>query len=364
MSQPSPFFGLARASGAGLRSYGDLELPDRFSPPQSEYAQARGAAVLFDFSFRAGLSFVGADRRDFLHNLLSNDIRSLQPGAGCYATLLTQQSKVVSDAYVFCSADSFRLDVDALIKDRAREHLERFLVADDVEIEDLGGREAVLGVFGPRAADVLQAAGAEPPAGELEHAEIRLADVRAWVARVDWTGDGGFEVAVARSDAETAWRALVLAGGPTGLVPAGMDTLDVLRLEAGIPWPGVDFDETHLVLEAGLERGINFQKGCYLGQEVVERASSRGHVNRRLVGLRLGEGSTPRRGARILYEGRECGSVTSASWSPHLQAPIAFGYVRREVKEPGNRLELEAAGQIVPAEVVALPFYSATVKSG
>jgi glycine cleavage system T protein len=348
---------LARAAGATLRRYGDLELPDGFSPPESEYAAARGAAALFDFSFRSALGFVGADRQEFLHNLLSNDIRSLRPGAGCYATLLTQQSRIVSDAYVFCAANRFRLDVDALWKDRARDHLQKFLVAEDVEIEDLGGREAVLGVFGPRAADVLREAGAEPPAGELEHGELRLADLRTWVARVDWTGDGGFEVVVERQDAEAAWRALTLAGCRVGLVPAGMAALDVLRLEAGIPWPGIDFDETHLVLEAGLERGINFRKGCYLGQEVVERTSSRGHVNRRLVGLRVEAESAPRRGARILDEERECGHVTSAAWSPHLQAPVALGYVRREVKEPGNRLRLEVAEGVVPAEVVALPFY-------
>lgn len=356
----SPFALLARAAGATPRSYGPLELPEHFGPADVEYARARGAAALFDFSFRAGLRFVGSDRQAFLHNLLSNDVQGLQPGTGCYATLLTQQSRVVCDAYVFCTADALRLDVDALLKDRAREHLEKFLVADDVEIEDRSGAEAVLGVFGPRSVEVLRAAGAEPPAPEFGHGETGLDGLRAWAARVDWTGDGGFEIVVPRADAEAAWRTLARAGESVGLVPAGMATLDALRLEAGIPWPGVDFDESHLVLEAGLERGINFRKGCYLGQEVVERASSRGHVNRRLVGLRLYGGPVPARGASIRHDGTECGRVTSAAWSPHLRTPIALGYVRREVREPGSRLEVELAEGVAPAEVASLPFYRRT----
>lgn len=357
MSSPSPFAELARARGATLRSRAGLELPESFSPLESEYAAARGAAALFDLSFRSGLRFTGADRQTFLHNILSNDVVSLRPGGGCYATLLTQQSKVVSDGYVFCREDSLRLDLDRGRKDRAREHLEKFLIADDVEIDDTTEGDAVLGVFGPRSAAVLGAVGAAAPAAELEHVDTRVGDVVAWVARVDWTGDPGFELVVARSDAEPTWRSLLSAGDPLGLVPAGMAALDVLRLEAGIPWPGVDFDESHLVLEAGLERGISFTKGCYLGQEVVERASSRGHVNRRLVGLRIEGEATPPAGSRLLQRGAECGRITSAVFSPQSRSPIALGYVRRDVQEPGNRLDVEFDGLTARAEVAPLPFY-------
>jgi len=164
-------------------------------------------------------------------------------------------------------------------------------------------------------------------------------------------------VSVARADGPAVWQALLGAGAPLGLRPAGMAAAEILRLEAGIPYPDVDFDETHLVLEAGLERGISFRKGCYLGQEIVERASARGHVNRRLVGLRIHGDRVPARGARILKGGAETGRITSAAFSPHLRAPIALGYVRRDAISAGSRVEVEISGTTVVAEVAALPFY-------
>jgi len=309
------------------------------------YEASRGAAALCDFDFRASLVFTGPDRTTFLHNLLSNDVQSLRPGTGCYTTLLTQQSKVVCDANVFCSEDFLRFDVDRALKDRAREHLEKFLVADEVEIDDPSEREAVLGVLGPRAADALRAVGAEAPPGDREHRDVEIGGVPAWIARVDWSVDPGFEIIVARGDVVRVRAAL-------GLPTAERGDLEILRLEAGIPWPGVDFDESRLVLEAALERGIHFKKGCYLGQEVVERASARGHVNRRLVGLSLEGDRAPLRGARIVRGNDDVGEVTSAVFSPALARAIALGYVRREVMEPGNRLTID--GGI--AEVVRLPF--------
>ena len=357
MSMPSPFADSLRSRGATFARYGALELPERVSTTTEEYAHARASAALFDFSFRAGLRFVGADRQTFLHNLLSNDILALKPGAGCYTTLLTQQSKVVCDAYAFCLADCIRLDVDAAFQGRAREHLEKFLIADEVEIEDPAASEAILGILGPRSSEVLRAAGAEAPGGELEHRDVRIGGGPGWVARIDCSGDPGFELVVPRAGAEAAWQALLAAGEPLGLVPAGMSAFDVLRLEAGIPWPGVDFDETCLVLEAGLERGINFRKGCYLGQEVVERASARGHVNRRLVGLHIDGDAVPERRARLCHQDRDCGHVTSAAWSPRVGAALALGYVRREFQAAGTSLQVEVAGALRPAQVVTLPFY-------
>jgi folate-binding protein YgfZ len=318
-----------------------------------EYEGSRRAAGLFDFDFRAALVFTGPDRATFLHNMLSNDLLALRPGTGCYATLLTQQSKIVSDAYVFAGDDWIRLDVDRALKERARDHLEKFLVADEVEIEDPSERESALGILGPRAGDVLRALGAEPPSGTLAHGEVSIAGRRAWITCIDWSGDGGFQVVAPRAELGAIRDAVLSVGRSHDLVAASRETLDVLRLEAGIPWPGVDFDESHLVLEAGLERGISFSKGCYLGQEVVERASSRGHVNRRLVGLRLEAGAVPSRGARITKDAVDVGELRSAALSPALDRPIALGYVRREAMVPGTRLAIDGRA----AEIAPLPFH-------
>jgi glycine cleavage system T protein len=354
----SPFADLERARGAVFHDYGGLTLVETYSDPLTECAAVRTGAGVFDRSYRAALRFTGQDRVTFLHNLLSNDIAALGPGTGCYATLLTRESKVVADANVFCMEDSVRLDLDVRVKDRARAHLEEFLVADDVEIEDRTELDTSVGVHGPRSSEIVRAAlAADVPRVAFEHVSGTIGGATVLVARVDWTGDPGFEVTVARAAGPAVWQTLLAAGAPLGVGPVGMAAAEILRLEAGIPYPGVDFDERYLVLEAGLERGISFRKGCYLGQEIVERASARGHVNRRLVGLRILGDQAPARGARIFREGVETGRITSSAFSPNLRAPIALGYVRRDAAAAGSRVEVEISGTTVAAEVVALPFF-------
>lgn len=354
----SPFAEFGRARGAVFHDYGGIELVEAYGDPLKECRQARASAGLFDLSFRTGLRFTGADRATFLHNLLSNDIASLRPGTGCYATLLTRESRVVADANVLCMEDSLRLDVDARVKDRARAHLEKFLVADEVEIEDRAGIETTLGIQGPRAAEILRGlVDADVPATELAHVSAKIGDVPVVVASVRWTGDSGYELIVRTSDAAGVWQAVLAAGAPMGLQGVGMAAFEILRIEAGIPYVGIDFDESHLVLEAGLERGLDFHKGCYLGQEIVERASARGQVNKRLVGLRIEGTVTPPKGAHIYKDGTKVGSITGAVFSPHLRMPIAFGYVRREAVPLGTRLEIEVSGTNAAAEVTGLPFY-------
>jgi folate-binding protein YgfZ len=325
---------------------------------RSEYDAARTAAGLFELD-RAGLVFTGADRATFLHNMLSNDVLALRPGTGCYATLLTRESKVVADANVLCMEESIRLDLDVRVADRARQHLERFLVADDVEIENRAGAEISLGVHGPRSAQVMEAAapGQPLPHNELDHLPATIAAAAAVIVRSHWTGEIGFDLIVPSSQAAAVSQALLRAGEPLGLRRGGCAAADVLRLEAGIPRVGVDFDESNLVLEVGLERGIHFRKGCYLGQEIVERASARGHVNKRLVGLRIAAAGAPRRDDRILRSGSEIGRITSAAFSPHLQKPIALGYVKRDASDPGTRVDIATSAGVVSGEVVELPFY-------
>jgi folate-binding protein YgfZ len=355
----SPFSDLAFARGAVMRSYEGVELAEWFTDPRAEAMATRLGAGLFDRTLCIGLRFTGPDRATFLHNLLSNDIVALRPGTGCYATLLTRESKVVADADVLCLDDAIRLELDRRVKDKARAHLERFLVADDVEIEDRSEEEASLGIHGPRAPEILETAlpGCDLPRQELEHRPAMIAGTTLLVVRNDWTGDPGFDVVMGRADAPRVSEALLTVGEARGLLPVGMAAAEILRLEAGRPRVSVDFDETRLVLEAALERGIHFSKGCYLGQEIVERASARGHVNKRLVGLRIDGKVPPLPDARIVAGGSEIGRVTSAAFSPHLDTAIALGYVKRAFTDPETPVSVEISGGSTPAVVAALPFY-------
>lgn len=340
-----------------MRSYGGFELPERFAAPATEVEVARGTAALFDLSFRGCLRFTGSDRVAFLHNMTSNDVRALLPGQGCRVTILTQQSRVVAEGHVLCAADALLLEIDLRAKTRVRAHLERYLVADDVEIDDASDAGAMLGVAGPRAVDVVRRAiGGEPPAGDVAHSTAAVAGAPVRVVRLSWSGDDGFAVLAPRESAETVWRAVAEAGASFGARPAGMLAFDVLRVEAGIPWVGVDVDDSTLVLESGLERGVSFQKGCYLGQEVVERQSARGHVNRRLVGLRFESDAVPRAGAAVRAADSDVGRVTSAVFSPTLGRAIALAMLKRPAFEPATAIEVDHAPEPLRGEVVALPF--------
>ncbi|MEA2624963.1 MAG: hypothetical protein QOD06_1008 [Candidatus Binatota bacterium] len=357
MSEPSPFRDLEAAAGAVFRSDRGIELPEQFGDPRAEYDAARTAAGLFDLSFRARVAATGPDRATFLHALTTNDVLALRPGTGCWSSLLTEQSKVVTDLRIFCREDDLLLDLDRRFVEAARAHLEKYLIADEVELEDRGD-DAILGLQGPRAAEVLARLVADVPplAAELDHATVSWNGRWLHVARADWTVGGGFVLACPREGGAELWQALRDAGEPVGLGLAGTIVLDVLRLEAGVPCPGIDFDDSHLALEASLEPSISFTKGCYLGQETVERVSSRGHVNRRRVGLRIDSDQPPARGTPLHKDGAEVGRLTSAAFSPALGSSIGFGYVKKEAMEPGTRLEIGVRAGGISSEVARLPF--------
>jgi len=239
--------------------------------------------------------------------------------------------------------------------------LSRFIIADDVELEDLSATHTTLALQGPLASQVLVAAGVTASlAKEFQHQEGTIAGAPVILVRVSDTGEDGYEIFVAREQAELIWQTLWQAGEPLGLRPVGQAALNSLRIEAGIPWYGVDMDERRIVLEVGLEQAISFKKGCYLGQEVVERASARGHVNRKLSGLIIQSGDSsdtlPAQDDKLFHGEQEVGWITSAARSPRLGRTIALGYVRREHLTPGTRLRIDRQGTPMIAEVTTLPF--------
>jgi folate-binding protein YgfZ len=319
----------------------------------SGYAALHSGAGLIDRSGAGRILLTGADRRTYLQGLLTNDIAALTPGTGCYAAMLTAQGRMMTDMRVLELGDGVLLDVPLAVTTAIRDHLDRFIFSEDVQVEDVTAARAEVGIHGPGALDVLVKAGTEgaPPSSLFQSTRIRLAGVDAVLVRSDDAGVLGYGVIVDAANAESVAAALLAAGA---VRVSGADA-EAVRIESGRPRFGVDMDTDTIPLEAGLEeRAISRSKGCYVGQEVIVRVQDRGHgrVAKRLVGLRFeAAAAVPVAGARIVSGEREIGRVTSATWSPALARPIALGYVHRDFVEPGTPVTVDGA----TAAVTGLP---------
>jgi folate-binding protein YgfZ len=330
-------------------------------------AATRGAAALFDMRDRGLIEVRGGDRVRWLDGMISGDVPALEAegsGSGCYATLLTNRGAIIADLHVARWDETFWLECARGAVARVRETLERYVIADDVELSDRSDDHFVLGLEGPEAATILAAAAGEhaaPPAAD-RWAAVRIGDCEVVVGAFGWSGEPAFQLRLAPDDRATVEAALD-ASAPGGVLVRGdRDALEVLRVEAGIPALGAELDEDVLPPEARLERAVSTTKGCYVGQEIVARLRSRGQVNHLLVGFRLdvpaAGGAPPAVGTRVSVGGRPTGELTSVVRSPG-EGWIALGYVRREHAEPGTRVELESAR----AEVAALPFVAPAAAS-
>jgi len=342
------------AAGAALGAFNGVTVPLRFGGREREWRAVRESSGVIVPAHRASIVARGDDRISFLQGMLSNDVKALPVGAGLHAAFLTQTGKVVSDLRVFVDETVVLLDLLAWRAAPFKEALERFIVADDVELETSATMTPLIGVEGPQAAQVIGRLVGEPP----PRAE-RLA-----LHRAHFQGDPLFVLSASENDhtgyllcGSAALAApLFAAACAAGAVPVGLEALNVLRVEAGIPWSGIDMDEDVLLMETGLERAVSFTKGCYLGQEVVERIAARGHVNRKLCGLLVEGGTVPPRGSLVSDGEREVGHITSGVRSVALDRVIALGYVHRNRLEPGNRLKIQAGDELVAATVTTLPF--------
>jgi folate-binding protein YgfZ len=321
------------------------------------YAAARRRAASVDRSDRGRIVVSGADRRSYLHGLLTNDITALGAGQGCYAAYLTAQGRMIADLHVYELGDVVLLTMAGSVKDTVMAKLDHFIFAEDVQLGDVTATFAQIAVIGPDAsrpaAQVVS--GVTPQALDAlpEHGNLRaqFAGGAAIVVRVSDTGEPGFDIFVERPRAPELETALAA----NGVAPLDEATADAIRIESGIAAFGRDMDEDTIPLEAGIEsRAISFTKGCYVGQEVIIRVLHRGHgrVARRLVGIAFDGTSVPAPGAAIHGGDREVGRVTSSTHSPALQRPIALGYVQRDFVEPGTSVSAGGAA----GTVVALPF--------
>jgi aminomethyltransferase len=328
----------------------------------AEHAALHKTAGVVDLSFRSRICLTGADRVRFLHGQVTNDVKKLRVGEGCYAAITTAKGKMESDLNIFALADELLLDFEPGLTEKISARLEKFIVADDVQIVDAAPHYGLLSVQGPKAADVVHAIGlfAEIPTQQLSSLKISDATLgEIYLANNPRLGTSGFDLFIPDNSLGAVADKLIAAAKQIGGCAVGWTAFETARIEAGVPRFSADMDETNIPLECGIEsRAIVYNKGCYIGQEVINRIHSVGHVTRELRALRLATDleSLPKKGDKLFHAGKEVGYVTSAVKSPAFNAHIALGYVRREANQIGNELTLRTATGESPAKIVELPF--------
>ena len=306
---------------------------------RAEFQALLSGCGVYDLSSRSKIKLAGSDRVRWLNGMVTNNIRDLAPNRGVYCFLLNAQGRIQADFYAYNLGDSLLVDTDARQRDTVLAHFEKFIIMDDVEVSDVSATMTSVGIAGPQALTVLRSAGIQSPdLAPLElctpKCECACGCLQCTLARGDDPGGNSYEIWLTPDKLKATWDALIAAGATA----VGSDALELRRVQSAIPRYGVDIRERDLPQETGQTRALNFTKGCYLGQEIVERIRSRGAVHRLFTAF-LVEGPLPEPGTKIETDEKEVGEITSSAKLP-LPAgdrAIALGYLRREAVDKNLR---------------------------
>lgn len=346
--------------GATLKKEKEWEIPSLFKDFASECEAVRKGVGLLDLSYRGKIEVTGKDRVSFLHNLLSNDIKGLGLGSGCYTTLLNAQGKILADMNVYAFANSLLIETEGGLEKKILEHLEKFHITEDVFFSDLTPERVFISLQGPKSEALVGALihGPVMVTAEFHHTNFQILETPATLIRRSVTGEKGFHILLPREKGEPVVKRILEVGRLYGVRPAGSGSHEILRIEAGIPRYGIDMDETVMLPETGLE-GIaaSETKGCYPGQEVVARIKAYGGLNRKLSGLIFDKGDLPRMGDKVTVKNEEIGFVTSACHSPTLGKGVALAYLKKGFFDGDSGVAILSALNTIPAKVTSLPFY-------
>jgi len=313
------------------------------------FALVSGCGV-FDLSERVKLSVTGGDRARWLNGMVTNNIRDLAKDHGVYAFLLNPHGHILGDLYAFNRGDSFLVDTDQSQIEKLAATFQRYIIMDDVEVANLGEGLASIGIAGPKTPSLLSAAGVELPQLEpLQTVDVTWQGQSLILVRTDNPGVESYEVWLSPTAATALSDALTEAGAQ----PVGKDAVNLLRIACGIPLYGTDIRERDLPQETEQHRALHFSKGCYIGQEIVERIRSRGNVHRKFTGFSV-QGPLPEPGAKVQADGKDVGEITSVVLLPGIAAdhPVALGYIRRELAAAGREVQAGTSRLVV----AALPF--------
>jgi len=328
------------------------KIPPAYSNAEQEYWTIKKAVGLADISHIGRLRITGKDRISFLNGLLTNDISQLKENAGQRSALLNSKARVLADLHLYAQPDGLLIDTAESPASRVKEILDRFIITEDVQIQDSSQDLVQLTVQGPRSSQAIKEV-LGPEAQDLEQLEQKTLGPSTIIAR-DRTGQTGYDMILPALEAEPVWHGFLLNGGDLGLNPVGSQALEILRLEAGYPKYATDIDENTIVLEAGFKDAINFNKGCYLGQEVVARATHIGRVNKQLVRLEVETKDSVSPRSKLTSDGRDAGFITSAAFSPGLGRVASLGYANREFAKEGTRVNVQSGETSLSAVVTKI----------
>ena len=354
-------------SGAQFAAYAGVQAPLAFANPRDEFAALRGGCAVLDLNWRAKLVVSGEDRTRWLNGMVTNNVRDLPLNQGNYNFVLNPQGHIQGDLVADNRGDYFLLSTDRDQVDGLRQFLDRHIIMDDVEVTDISNKLASIALVGPGALQAVARAGV-PATRDFTRSGVEsgisLPELQPYAVHdFVWNGIGltaargpellnSIEFWMHPDNAALMWDAFVAAGAK----PAGTLAWEWLRISLGLPRFRIDIRERDLPQETGQQHALHFSKGCYVGQEIVERIRSRGNVHRVFAGFRV-DGAVPRPGAKIRRGEKDVGEITSAAAVPRLASEgsdltLALGYIRREAAAPGTEVNI---GPDI-ATVESLPF--------
>jgi len=357
----TPLYPIYAEYGAKTIDFGGWELPVQFEGILKEHEAVRERAGLFDVSNMGEVLVAGADATAYLQRLVTNDVASLPVGAARYALMCAEDGGTVDDLLVYRLSEArYMVVVNASNVETDVRWMRRHAFGD-VALRDVSAETALLAVQGPAAVDVLRAAagGFEPAAlRPFRFAEgVSIGGAAALVSRTGYTGEDGFELYVPAADAVAVWRALLAAGAPRGLVPAGLGARDTLRFEARLPLYGQELSPSITPLEAGLDAFVKLEKGDFLGRAALAAQKAAGPP-RRLVGLEMRDRGIPRTGCAVYAaDGTPVGAVTSGTHAPTLRRSLGLALVDAAFSVIGTELYVDVRGKRLRASVGKTPFY-------
>ncbi|MEX0586663.1 MAG: glycine cleavage system aminomethyltransferase GcvT [Pirellulales bacterium] len=358
----TPLYDWHAAHGARLVDFAGWNMPVQYTSIVAEHLATRQAAGLFDVSHMARFKLAGARVAEFLDRLVTRRVTDMRTGQVRYALVTNERGGILDDVLVYRlesagGQEHFGIVANASNRAKIADWI-RAHASPDVEFKDVTLQTGMIAVQGPRALELTQPlVGADLTAMKYYTAiETDVASHKGLVSRTGYTGEDGCELIVPAEAATSIWDRIWQAGQKIGAVAAGLGARDTLRLEAAMPLYGHELSEEIDPIEAGLDFAVSVEGRDFFGRDAMVRRRS-DPTRRRRIGLLLAGKRAARQGYPILAVGRKVGEVTSGSFSPTLDRPIAMGYVTAPYHELGGPLEIDLRGHIEPAKVTSLPFY-------